>query len=196
MSNDVMTRENTVKIEIQDKTIEIRTGRLAKGANGACEVACGDTVILVTCCASSEPKEGIDYFPLLVDFEERIYSVGRIPGGFNRREGKASDKAILTSRLIDRPIRPLFDYNYRHDVQINALTLSCDQDNQPDVLAILGASLAIELAGLPFKGPIGAVRVGRVDGQFIANPTFTITLWPRLTTSSTFSTRLFSSWDI
>ncbi len=167
-----MTRENTVKIEIQDKTIEIRTGRLAKGANGACEVACGDTVILVTCCASSEPKEGIDYFPLLVDFEERIYSVGRIPGGFNRREGKASDKAILTSRLIDRPIRPLFDYNYRHDVQINALTLSCDQDNQPDVLAILGASLAIELAGLPFKGPIGAVRVGRVDGQFIANPTF------------------------
>ncbi len=102
-----------------DKNIEIKVGRLALGANGACEVKCGDTHILVTCCASREPKEGIDYFPLLVDYEERIYSVGRIPGGFMRREGKATDKAILTSRLIDRPIRPLFDTAYRNDVQIN-----------------------------------------------------------------------------
>ncbi len=155
-----------------DKNIEIKVGRLANGANGACEVKCGDTLVLVTCCASREPKEGIDYFPLLVDYEERIYSVGRIPGGFMRREGKATDKAILTSRLIDRPIRPLFDTAYRNDVQINVLTLSTDQVNPPDVLAILGASFALELAALPFKGPIGAIRVGRIDGQFIANPTF------------------------
>ncbi len=172
MSSEVITKDHIVNIDMLDKNIEIKVGRLANGANGACEVKCGDTLVLVTCCASREPKEGIDYFPLLVDYEERIYSVGRIPGGFMRREGKATDKAILTSRLIDRPIRPLFDTAYRNDVQINVLTLSTDQVNPPDVLAILGASFALELAALPFKGPIGAIRVGRIDGQFIANPTF------------------------
>lgn len=172
MISETKTRDNTVIFNIDGKTLEVKTGRLAKGANGSCEVRCGDTIVVVTCCASSEPKEGIDYFPLLVDFEERLYAVGRIPGGFPRREGKASDKAILISRLIDRPIRPLFAKDYRNDVQIVATTLSSDQTNPPDTLAILGASFAIELAGLPFKGPIGAIRVGRIDGKFIANPTY------------------------
>ncbi len=159
-------------IQIDGKTVNIRTGRLAKQAGGACEISCGDTFVLVTCTASEKAREGIDYFPLLVDYEEKLYAVGRVPGSFPRREGKAPDKAILISRLIDRPIRPLFKEGYRQDVQIVATCMSADQINPPDTLAMLGASLAIELAGLPFNGPIGAVRVGRVKGKLVANPTF------------------------
>lgn len=158
--------------QVDEKTVVIKTGRMAKQASGACEVYCGDTMVLVTCVESSEVREGIDYFPLLVDYEEKLYAVGRVPGSFGRREGKAPDKAILTSRLIDRPIRPLFAEGYRNDVQIMATAVSADDDNPTDVLAMVGASVAIELAGLPFNGPIGAVRVGRVQGRLIANPSY------------------------
>ncbi len=156
----------------ENKQIIIETGRLASEANGSVLVSCGETMVLVTCCESKEPKSDIDFFPLTVDFEEKIYAVGRIPGSYNRREGKASDKSVLAGRLIDRPIRPLFPENYHHEVQIVATVLSADQVHSPDVLAILGASAAIELAGLPFLGPVGAVRVGLQKGQFIVNPTY------------------------
>lgn len=160
-------------LRIGEKDVIIETGKLAKSAGGAVTVRCGDTIIMVTATASEEPRPGIDFFPLLVDYEERMYSVGRIPGSFMRKEGRASDKAILTSRLIDRPVRPLFPKGYRNDVQIVATTLSSDQKTQPDTLAMLGASFALELAGnIPFMGPIGAVRVSRIDGQLVANPTY------------------------
>lgn len=160
-------------LRIGEKDVIIETGKLAKSAGGAVTVRCGDTIIMVTATASEEPRPGIDFFPLLVDYEERMYSVGRIPGSFMRKEGRASDKAILTSRLIDRPVRPLFPKGYRNDVQIVATTLSSDQKTQPDTLAMLGASFALELAGnIPFMGPIGAVRVSRIDGKLVANPTY------------------------
>lgn len=159
-------------LQIDGKTVNIRTGRLAKQASGACEISCEGTFVLVSCTESRNVREGIDYFPLLVDYEEKLYAVGRVPGSFGRREAKPSDKAILISRLIDRPIRPLFKEGYRQDVQIVATAMSCDGENPPDTLAMLGASIALEIAGLPFAGPIGAVRVGRVDGKMIANPTY------------------------
>jgi polyribonucleotide nucleotidyltransferase len=159
-------------VQIEEKTITIKTGRMAKQASGACEISCGDTMLLVTCTESKQERQGIDYFPLLVDYEEKLYAVGRVPGSFGRREGKAPDKAILTSRLIDRPIRPLFQEGYRNDVQIMAQAMSADEENPTDTLAMLGASVATMLAGLPFNGPIGAVRVGRVEGRFIANPSY------------------------
>ena len=156
-----------------EKRITIETGRLAGEARGSALVTCGESVVLVTCCAASEAREGADFFPLTVDFEERLYSVGRIPGSYNRREGKPTDKAILAGRLIDRPIRPLFPEGYYKDVQLVATVLSSDQTDPVDVLAILGASAAIELAGLPFKGPVGGVRVGlNQSGQFVVNPTY------------------------
>lgn len=160
------------EIQFDGKTIVVKTGRLAKQAHGAVEVSCGDTMVLVTCTESKNIRDGIDYFPLLVDYEEKLYAVGRVPGSFGRREGKAPDKAILTSRLIDRPIRPLFKEGYRNDVQIVATTMSADQETPPDTLAMLGASFAIELAGLPFAGPVGAVRVARVDGNLVGNPSY------------------------
>src|SRR5277367_6615300 len=167
---DMLQKPFETSLQIEDKTITIKIGRMAKQASGACEIYCGDTMLLVTCTESKEKREGIDYFPLLVDYEEKLYAVGRVPGSFGRREGKAPDKAILISRLIDRPIRPLFEEGYRNDVQIMATAMSADEDNPTDTLAMLGASVAIELAGLPFKGPIGAVRIGRVEGRMIANP--------------------------
>lgn len=169
---DTMTMSQTTSFEIDGKTINIRTGRMAKQATGACEVTCGDTMVLVTATESKQVREGIDYFPLLVDYEEKLYAVGRVPGSFGRREGKAPDKAVLISRLIDRPIRPLFREGYRNDVQIVATAMSSDQENLTDTLAMLGASVALEFAGLPFNGPIGAVRVGRVNGKLIGNPTY------------------------
>ncbi len=162
----------TTSFQLDGKTITVRTGRLAKQASGACEIICGETMVVVSATESKQEREGIDYFPLLVDYEEKLYAVGRVPGSFTRREGKQPDKAILISRLIDRPIRPLFKEGYRKDVQVVAIAMSCDQENPPDMLAMLGASFALEIAGLPFSGPLGAVRVGRVDGKFIANPTY------------------------
>ena len=160
------------QLEIGGKTVTVETGKYAQSANGSVTVRCGDTMLFVHCCVSKEPRVGIDFFPLLIDYEERMSSIGRIPGGYNRSEGKAGDKAILISRLIDRPIRPLFPKGYRNDIQIVAQLFSYDQENQPDTLAMLGASCALMLSGAPFEGPIGAVRVSRdAEGKLIANPT-------------------------
>ncbi|OGI22603.1 MAG: polyribonucleotide nucleotidyltransferase [Candidatus Melainabacteria bacterium RIFOXYA12_FULL_32_12] len=159
-------------LKIGERTVEFETGRLAKQAAGSVTISCEGTVLLVSVTVNEEPRPGIDFFPLLVDYEEKMYSVGKIPGGFLRKEGRPSDKAILTSRLIDRPIRPLFPKGFRNDVQIVAATLSSDRNIQPDTLAILGASTALELSGAPFQGPIGAVRVAKVNDKFIANPTY------------------------
>ena len=162
----------TMNLEIGGKTVTIETGKYAQSTNGSVTVRCGDTMLFVHAVVSKEPRVGIDFFPLLIDYEERMSSIGRIPGGYNRSEGKASDKAILVSRLIDRPIRPLFPKGYRNDIQIVAQLFSYDQENQPDTLAMLGASCALMLTGAPFEGPIGAVRVSRDEnGNFIANPT-------------------------
>ena len=161
-----------MQLEIGGKTVTIETGKYAQSTNGSVTVRCGDTMLFVHAVVSKEPRVGIDFFPLLIDYEERMSSIGRIPGGYNRSEGKASDKAILVSRLIDRPIRPLFPKGYRNDIQIVAQLFSYDQENQPDTLAMLGASCALMLSGAPFEGPIGAVRVSRDEnGNFIANPT-------------------------
>ena len=162
----------TMQLEIGGKTVTVETGKYAQSTNGSVTVRCGDTMLFVHAVVSKEPRVGIDFFPLLIDYEERMSSIGRIPGGYNRSEGKASDKAILVSRLIDRPIRPLFPKGYRNDIQIVAQLFSYDQENQPDTLAMLGASCALMLTGAPFEGPIGAVRVSRDEnGNFIANPT-------------------------
>lgn len=158
--------------KIGDKEVHLETGRMAKQASGSVLVRCDDTVVMVTATGSEKPRPGIDFFPLLVDFEERMYAVGRLPGGYLKREGKPSDKATLTSRLIDRPIRPLWPDAYRNDVQIVATVMSMDGNIQPDILAIFGASMALELSGLPFYGPVGGARVARINGQFIVNPTF------------------------
>ncbi len=169
-----MTIPETKKftLEIGGKEVVIETGKYGQSTNGSVTVRCGDTMLFVHCVVSKEPRVGIDFFPLLIDYEERMSSIGRIPGGYNRSEGKASDKAILVSRLIDRPIRPLFPKGYRNDIQIVAQLFSYDQQNQPDTLAMLGASTALMLSGAPFEGPIGAVRVSRDEnGQLIANPT-------------------------
>lgn len=160
------------QFEIGGKTVTVETGKYANTANGSVTVRCGDTMLFVHATVSKEPRVGIDFFPLLIDYEERMSSIGRIPGGYNRSEGKSSDKAILVDRLIDRPIRPLFPKGYRNDIQIVAQLFSYDQQNQPDTLAMLGASFALMLSGAPFEGPIGAVRVSRDEqGNLIANPT-------------------------
>ena len=167
-----MNEVKNFSLEIGGRTVTIETGKYAKSATASVTVRCEDTVILVAATVSEEPRVGIDFFPLLIDYEEKMSSVGKIPGGFNRKEGKPSDKAILISRLIDRPIRPLFPKGYRNDVQIVASTLSSDQEVQPDTLAVLGASTALSLSGAPFEGPIGAVRISRLDGEYIVNPTY------------------------
>ena len=143
MLETINNESKTVSLEIDGKKVNVRTGRMAKQASGACEITCGDTMLLVTCTESKEPRDGIDFFPLLIDYEGKLYAVGRVPGSFLRREGRASDKAILTSRLIDRPIRPLFKKGYRKDVQIVATAMSADQENPNDTLAMLGASFAL-----------------------------------------------------
>jgi len=159
-------------MQLGGRTLTVETGKLAQMANGACTLRYGDTVLLVTATNSAKPKEGIDFFPLSVDFEEKLYSAGKIPGSFIRREGKPSEKAILTSRLIDRPIRPLFPKGYRNDVQVVATVLSVDIDHNPDTIAMIGSSIALSISSIPFNGPTGSVSVGLVDGQFIINPTF------------------------
>lgn len=168
-----MTNSVTRKIEIEvgDKIIKIETGKLAKQANGSVLLTCGETVVLVTAVASKEPREGIDFFPLLVDYEEKFYAAGKIPGGFFKREGKPSENAILTSRLIDRPLRPLFPENYHNDVQIITSVLSYDQKNLPDIISIIGASSALYISDIPFNNPIAAVRMGCLNGEYIINPT-------------------------
>ena len=158
------------EIEIGGKKVTFETGRLCEQANGSCLVKCGETVVMVNATMSKEPRPGIDFFPLQVDFEEKMYSVGKIPGGFKKREGKPSDKAILTSRLIDRPLRPLFPKGFYHDVVVVATALSVDPDVAPEPLAMLGSSFALTISDIPFMGPTGSVQVGLVDDKFIINP--------------------------
>ena len=162
---------HTYQMEVGGRPLIIETGKLAKQASGAVLVRYGDTAVIVTATASAEPRQGIDFFPLTVDYEERLYSVGKIPGGFIKREGRPSEAAILAGRLIDRPIRPLFPEGFRNDVQVVATVLSVDQNNPPDIPAMIGASCALTLSDIPFSGPIGGVRIGLIDNQFIVNPT-------------------------
>src|SRR5246127_4607466 len=154
------------------KRLHFETGRMAKQASGAALVTTGETVVLATAVASPEPREGIDFFPLTVDYREYTYAGGRIPGGFIKREGRPSEQEILTSRQIDRPIRPLFPETFRNETQVIALVFSADKENHPDVIAINGAGAALALSDIPFGGPVGAVRVGRLNDQFVINPTY------------------------
>src|SRR5215471_19814599 len=151
--------------------MSLETGRVAGLADGAVLVTYGETVLLATAVSSTDPREGIDFFPLTVEYEERMYAAGKIPGGFIKREGRPGEQAILTARLTDRPIRPLFPKYWRNDVQIVNLVMSADQVNDPAILSILGASAALTLSDIPFQGPVGAVKMGFIDGQFVVNPT-------------------------
>src|SRR6478609_6709343 len=154
------------------KTISFETGKLAKQAHGSAVVRIGENVVLATATANPDPREGIDFFPLTVDYREYTYAGGRFPGGFIKREGRMSEREVLTSRQIDRPVRPMFAEGFKCETQIIAFVLSADTDNDPDVLGINGASCALTISDIPFLGPIGAVRVGLVDGQFVINPTY------------------------
>lgn len=159
-----------VEMDLAGRPLSLETGRLAKQANASVLVRYGDTVVLCTVTASSEPKD-LDFFPLTVNYEERLYAVGKIPGGFIKREGRPSEKAILTSRLIDRPIRPLFPEGFRNEVQVVAIVMSVDQECSPEIAAMTGVSAALSISNIPFNGPIGGVIVGRIDGEFVINPT-------------------------
>ena len=157
--------------ELAGRKLTIETGKIAELANGSVMVRYGETVVMVNVTSAKEPKEGIDFFPLSVDYEEKLYSVGKIPGGFTKREGKPADKAILTSRAIDRPLRPLFPKDFRNDTCVVATVLSVEPDNSPEVCAMIGASAALSISDIPFGGPTAAVAVGYVDDQIIINPT-------------------------
>lgn len=166
-----MSQEKKVfKTELANRSLTIEIGQLAKQANGAALVRYGDTVVLSTAVASKEPREG-DFFPLTVNYEEKMYAAGKIPGGFKKREGRPSDEATLTARLIDRPIRPLFPKGYKHDVQIMNTVLSADPDCSPEMAAMIGSSMALSVSDIPFQGPIAGVNVGFVDGKYVINPT-------------------------
>ena len=161
---------NSYSMQLGGRTLSIETGKFAKQANGSVMVRYGDTAVVVAVTGAKVPREGVDFFPLTVDFEEKMYAVGKIPGGFIKREGRPSEAAILTSRMIDRPIRPMFPDGYRNDVQIVATAVSVDQDNPPDIVAMLGASCALSISDIPFDGPIAGIRIGLIDGKFIINP--------------------------
>src|SRR5881409_1879331 len=162
----------TREITLGRQTLRLETGKLAKQASGSVLVRYGDSVVLVTACRAPTAREGIDFLPLTVDYREYTYASGRIPGGFFKREGKPAEKEVLTSRVIDRPIRPLFPAGWRYETQIIALVLSADQENDTDVLAITGASAALALSEIPFAKTIAGVRIGLVGGQYVVNPTF------------------------
>src|SRR5580658_1342286 len=164
---------HTVEIDLGGRQITLETGRMAKQANGAVVVRCGDSVVLVSACMSEEPKPNAGFFPLTVDYREYTYAAGKIPGGFIKREGRPSEKEILTSRLIDRPIRPLFPAGFAHETQIIATVLSADPEQDPNSLAICGAGAALAISDLPFPYILSGVRVGMKDGQYVANPTYT-----------------------
>ena len=158
-------------IEVGGRTLTLETGRMAKQAGGAVFATYGDTMVLACATMSAEPRQGIDFFPLQVEYEEKMYSVGKIPGGFIKREGRPSEKAILSSRIIDRPLRPLFPKGFRNDVQVITTVMSVDQDNPPDMTAMIGASAAVTISNIPFNGPIAGVTIGLIDGEYIINPT-------------------------
>src|SRR3990172_3929681 len=159
MNRSDLTR---VSVEVGTEPVSFETGWLARQADGSVVVRHGDTIVLVTATMSATPREGIDFFPLLCDYEEKMYAAGKIPGGFFKREGRPGERAILAARLMDRPIRPLFPKGFRNDVQVVATVLSADQAHDPSVLAINGASAALALSDIPFEGPIGAVRIGLI----------------------------------
>ena len=163
--------EKSFRMELAGRPLIVETGKMAKQASGAVLVRYGETVVLVTSTASKEAREGMDFFPLTVDYEEKMYAVGKIPGGFLRREGRPGNSAILNARLIDRPIRPLFDKRCRNDIHVMATVLSVDYDNAPELCGMLGASASLGISDIPWDGPIAGVRVGRVDGKFVINPT-------------------------
>ncbi|MBQ7578947.1 MAG: polyribonucleotide nucleotidyltransferase [Clostridia bacterium] len=162
--------EKRYQLKVGSGEIEVRVGKYAGLANGSCIVKSGDTMVMVNATMSAKPRDGMDFFPLGVDFEEKMYSVGKFPGGYKKREGRASDKGILTSRLIDRPIRPLFPKGFYNDVAVVATALSVDPDNPPEVLAMIGSSVALSISDIPWAGPTGSVQVGYVDGKYIINP--------------------------
>ena len=161
-----------VEIPFGSSNLIIESGKIAKQANGAVTVSAGGTVVLVTACMAKKPREGIDFFPLTVEYQEKTYSAGRIPGGFFKREGRSTEREILVSRLIDRSVRPLFPAGCLNEVQIVASVLSHDGENDPDILAMIGASAALMVSDIPYDGPIGAARVCLIDGELVANPTF------------------------
>ena len=161
-----------IEREFGGKPLVIETGRIAGLANGAVTVQYGDTVVLCTAVMARSARPGIDFFPLTVDFEERMYAIGKIPGSFFRREGRPPTDAILSARLTDRPLRPLFPKGMRNDVQVVIMVLSADREHQPDVLGTVGASTALTMSDIPFNGPVSSVRVGYIDGQYVVNPTF------------------------
>src|SRR5262250_2596767 len=160
-----------ITVSLGDKQITIETGKLAKQADGAVTVQQGETIVMVAAVGASKAKEGQDFFPLTVDYREKAAAAGKFPGGYFKREGRPTEKEILTSRIIDRPIRPLFPRGWYNEVQVQSLVLSADGENDPDMLAVVGASAALMVSDIPWAGPIGAVRIGRVKGQFVANPT-------------------------
>ncbi|MFM2152729.1 MAG: hypothetical protein RL199_1164, partial [Pseudomonadota bacterium] len=162
----------TTTVDINGQTLTLESGKIAKQADGSALVRLGDTVVLVTVVAAKEKKEGLDFFPLTVEYQEKLYAAGRIPGSFFRREGRPTEKEILSARIIDRSLRPLFPEGFQNETQVIATVLSMDGENEPDVLSLTGASLALGLSDIPFHGLVAGVRVGRIDGQFVANPTY------------------------
>lgn len=184
-----MLEEHVFEAQLGDQKIILKTGKIARLAGGAIIAQCGDTVLLATATLSGSPREGIDFFPLTVDFEERLYAAGRIPGSFFRREGRPSEKAILTSRLIDRPIRPLFPSDMRNDVQVIVQTLSQGDQEHSDTLGIIAASAALTISDVPFDGPVAGVRIGYIDGKLVVNPTIS------QMTTSTLDLRIAGSAD-
>ena len=157
-------------MELAGRTLTVEIGKVCAQANGAAFMRYGDTTVLSTATASEKPREGIDFFPLSVEFEEKMYAVGKIPGGFNKREGKASENAVLTSRVIDRPMRPLFPKDYRNDVTLNNMVMSVDPECRPEIVAMLGAAIATTISAIPFDGPCAMTQMGMIDGEFIVNP--------------------------
>src|SRR5881628_1291053 len=164
--------EQTVSLELGGRTLSVSTGKMAKLAGGSAVVQLGGTIVLVAASAAKSASPNRDFVPLTVDYRERTYAAGKIPGGFFKREGRPTEKEVLSSRLIDRPIRPLFSKQFPYETQIMATVMSSDQENDADVLALIGASAAICMSDIPFPEPIGGVRVGRVNGEFVVNPTF------------------------
>src|SRR5881396_1011917 len=165
----VMSEKTSVQVGA--KPIQIESGKLAKQADGAVTVQLGETIVIVAAVAATAAKPGQDFFPLTVDYREKAAAAGKFPGGYFKREGRPTEKEILTSRLIDRPIRPLFPKGWYNEVQVQTVVLSADGENDPDILSIIGASAALTVSDIPWDGPLGAVRVGRIKGKFIANPT-------------------------
>ncbi len=166
-----MLKSQSFECEVGGRNLTIETGKLAGQATGAVTVHYGDTVVLVTVCISDKPREGVDFLPLTVDYEERLYAVGKIPGGFIRREGRPSQEATLACRLTDRPLRPLLPKKWRNDIQLVITVLSADQENDPDILAVIGSSTVLSISEIPFEGPVSAVRIGYINDELVLNPT-------------------------